>query len=422
MACVLTVAVVDDGRATIGHVGDTRLYKLRGGRIEKVTRDHSPVGEREDANEISEAEAMRHPRRNEVYRDVGSEPHEPAMPDFVDVDEIAVRARRGAAALQRRADRPGRLGDDRAASSAARRAIRSGRGRGAHRRGQRRRAARTTSRRLRRRARNSRAPQRWPQSDAREASDTRPRRAGDADGAVALGALGDASRSSSLGGADRPSSPPALPSCRLRRRTARVVVQPDRVDSRRRSSAPGRGRRSSSSRASIASSSACAAASASSAACRGARRIRLPVSATEVDPAVVADRDHRRGARRVPDRRRCGDAAGRRACSRPTPRCRFIDVEITGRDAGGHRSRRRRPGVARRRATFTTIPAPACRFAPARRRASPTTRFARNGLSERAGRHRVIDAGAEPVFYRNVFQGMTSDAFVGRWSEATRRR
>src|SRR5215472_4031690 len=40
MACVLTVAVVDDGRLVIGHVGDTRLYKLRNGRIEKVTRDH----------------------------------------------------------------------------------------------------------------------------------------------------------------------------------------------------------------------------------------------------------------------------------------------------------------------------------------------------------------------------------------------
>ena len=77
-----------DGRAIVGHVGDTRLYKLRRGRIEKVTRDHSPVGEREDAREISELEAMQHPRRNEVYRDVGSEPHEPADPDFIDVQEI----------------------------------------------------------------------------------------------------------------------------------------------------------------------------------------------------------------------------------------------------------------------------------------------------------------------------------------------
>lgn len=88
MACVLTVAVVKDGKVTIGHVGDTRLYKLRENRIQKITRDHSPVGEREDAKELSEFEAMRHPRRNEVYRDVGSEPHDPADPEFVDLDEI----------------------------------------------------------------------------------------------------------------------------------------------------------------------------------------------------------------------------------------------------------------------------------------------------------------------------------------------
>jgi serine/threonine protein phosphatase PrpC len=88
MACVLTVVVVDEARAIVGHVGDTRLYKLRGGRIEKITNDHSPVGEREDSQEISELEAMRHPRRNEVYRDVGSEPHQPDDPDFIDVHDI----------------------------------------------------------------------------------------------------------------------------------------------------------------------------------------------------------------------------------------------------------------------------------------------------------------------------------------------
>ena len=88
MACVLTVAILDNGHAIVGHVGDTRLYKLRNGSIEKVTRDHSPVGEREDAQEISEADAMRHPRRNEVYRDVGSEPHQSGDPEFVDVQQV----------------------------------------------------------------------------------------------------------------------------------------------------------------------------------------------------------------------------------------------------------------------------------------------------------------------------------------------
>jgi serine/threonine protein phosphatase PrpC len=90
MACVATVLVVNGSRAFVGHVGDTRLYKLSPAGMQKVTRDHSPVGEREDAGEISELEAMRHHRRNEVYRDLGSDVHEPGDPEFIDVSEIAV--------------------------------------------------------------------------------------------------------------------------------------------------------------------------------------------------------------------------------------------------------------------------------------------------------------------------------------------
>ncbi len=89
MACVLTVAVLENGSAVVGHVGDSRLYQIRGGAIRKITHDHSPVGEREDNQELSEAEAMRHPRRNEVYRDVGSEEHEPDDPDFIEVQPLA---------------------------------------------------------------------------------------------------------------------------------------------------------------------------------------------------------------------------------------------------------------------------------------------------------------------------------------------
>jgi serine/threonine protein phosphatase PrpC len=89
MACVLTIVVVEDGRAIVGHVGDTRLYKVTGGGITKITRDHSPVGEREDAQQLSELEAMRHPRRNEVYRDVGSEEHDPSDLDFIDIYETS---------------------------------------------------------------------------------------------------------------------------------------------------------------------------------------------------------------------------------------------------------------------------------------------------------------------------------------------
>jgi serine/threonine protein phosphatase PrpC len=90
MACVLTLALIEDGHAIVGHVGDSRAYQIRRGKIEKITRDHSPVGEREDAGELTEEAAMRHPRRNEVFRDVGSTPRTPDDADFIDIKRIPV--------------------------------------------------------------------------------------------------------------------------------------------------------------------------------------------------------------------------------------------------------------------------------------------------------------------------------------------
>lgn len=86
MACVITLAIVEEDKVTIGHVGDTRLYKMYDGQIKKITHDHSPVGEQEDDGSISELDAMRHPRRNEIYRDVGSEWHENVDDEgFIDI-------------------------------------------------------------------------------------------------------------------------------------------------------------------------------------------------------------------------------------------------------------------------------------------------------------------------------------------------
>ena len=87
MTCVLTLALLAEDQLTIGHVGDSRLYKLTRDGLRKLTHDHSPIGEREDAQEISEADAMKHPRRSEVFRDVGSAFHEPDDPDFIELVE-----------------------------------------------------------------------------------------------------------------------------------------------------------------------------------------------------------------------------------------------------------------------------------------------------------------------------------------------
>jgi serine/threonine protein phosphatase PrpC len=88
MACVLTLAVVNDDRVTVGHVGDSRLYLIWNGAMRKLTSDHSPVGEREDRGELSETEAMLHPRRHEVFRDVGTRRREPGDEEFVEMKEF----------------------------------------------------------------------------------------------------------------------------------------------------------------------------------------------------------------------------------------------------------------------------------------------------------------------------------------------
>jgi PPM family protein phosphatase len=85
MCCVLTAAVADatEGAVYFVHVGDTRMYRYRKGVLQKLTKDHSFVGLREDAGEITEREAMTHPQRNQILREVGSAIHRIDDEDFM---------------------------------------------------------------------------------------------------------------------------------------------------------------------------------------------------------------------------------------------------------------------------------------------------------------------------------------------------
>ncbi|MBC7901972.1 MAG: serine/threonine-protein phosphatase [Gemmatimonadaceae bacterium] len=86
MCCVLTAVITDSEQAVLHyvHVGDTRLYLFRDGKLSKITRDHSFVGIREDAGELTEVEAMQHPQRNMILREVGSAAHRIDDADFMD--------------------------------------------------------------------------------------------------------------------------------------------------------------------------------------------------------------------------------------------------------------------------------------------------------------------------------------------------
>jgi PPM family protein phosphatase len=65
--------VVQDNTARWGHVGDSRLYLLRGGRLYKRTRDHSRVQRLIDAGLLREDEALTHPDRNRIFSCLGGD-------------------------------------------------------------------------------------------------------------------------------------------------------------------------------------------------------------------------------------------------------------------------------------------------------------------------------------------------------------
>ena len=74
MATTLVVAVFGGARLTVGHVGDSRLYRLRQGQLATLTRDHSLVQEQVDAGLVPPELARTAQYRNLVTRAVGVAP------------------------------------------------------------------------------------------------------------------------------------------------------------------------------------------------------------------------------------------------------------------------------------------------------------------------------------------------------------
>lgn len=71
MGTTLTVLLGGGHAATIAHIGDSRLYRLRGGRLECLTTDHTVVQRYMEAGQISSAEARLHPMRHVLTRALG---------------------------------------------------------------------------------------------------------------------------------------------------------------------------------------------------------------------------------------------------------------------------------------------------------------------------------------------------------------
>jgi PPM family protein phosphatase len=90
MGTTTTAAIVDPEaeEVGIGHVGDSRAYRLRGGKLERLTRDHSLVEEMRRKGQLTDAQAEDHPQRSIITRALGPEPE-------VEVDLQTVPAQPG---------------------------------------------------------------------------------------------------------------------------------------------------------------------------------------------------------------------------------------------------------------------------------------------------------------------------------------
>jgi len=83
MGTTLVVALLSDDHICVAHIGDSRLYRLRDGGLEQLTRDHSLLQEQIDSGMITKEMARRSQNKNLVTRAVGIEPEvEPDVGTF----------------------------------------------------------------------------------------------------------------------------------------------------------------------------------------------------------------------------------------------------------------------------------------------------------------------------------------------------
>lgn len=92
MGTTITLALVEQDRACIANVGDSRVYWIENGSIRQITEDHSLVEKLVSAGKLTREEARTHPRANVLYRNIGSESPIP-------VDTFQVTLKKGGSLL-----------------------------------------------------------------------------------------------------------------------------------------------------------------------------------------------------------------------------------------------------------------------------------------------------------------------------------
>ena len=72
MGTTLDVCLINQGKLYIGHVGDSRIYRLRKGVLKKITKDHSYIENLIEDGKITREEALKHPDKNMVTKGIGN--------------------------------------------------------------------------------------------------------------------------------------------------------------------------------------------------------------------------------------------------------------------------------------------------------------------------------------------------------------
>lgn len=72
MGTTITACVILNNKVTAAHVGDSRLYLVRGGEITQITKDHSLVEMLIQSGSITKEDAKNHPQKNVITRALGT--------------------------------------------------------------------------------------------------------------------------------------------------------------------------------------------------------------------------------------------------------------------------------------------------------------------------------------------------------------
>lgn len=87
MGTTIAAAIVKENIACIAHVGDSRVYKISGDKIEQVTKDHSLAQEMLDRGQLTQEEFKNYPKKNIITRALGVEEKIEIDFDFVELHE-----------------------------------------------------------------------------------------------------------------------------------------------------------------------------------------------------------------------------------------------------------------------------------------------------------------------------------------------